>query len=74
MLTSRAGWFLSGVLLILGLGLWRPSLPLTLVGLTLLLWFGCQGLLSSSACRDCAGCASHGAQRRQEPFRIERGS
>src|SRR5262249_53008785 len=45
MLTSRAGWFLSSVLLILGMGLWRPSLPLTLAGLTLLLWFGCQWLL-----------------------------
>ena len=39
MLTSRASWFLLGVLVILGLGLMRPSLPLTLLGLTLILWF-----------------------------------
>ncbi|HEY7327323.1 MAG TPA: DUF58 domain-containing protein [Gemmataceae bacterium] len=45
MLTSRASWFLLGVLAILGLGLMRPSLSLTLLGLTLLLWFTAQWLL-----------------------------
>jgi len=45
MLTSRAWWFLLTVLLILSAGLLVPSLPLLLVGLTLLLWFGCQWLL-----------------------------
>src|SRR5262245_7601301 len=45
MLTSRAWWFLFSVLLILGMGLGKPSLPLTLVGLALLLWFGWQWLL-----------------------------
>ncbi|HZV05365.1 MAG TPA: DUF58 domain-containing protein [Gemmataceae bacterium] len=44
MLTSRGCWFLLCVLLILSLGLLRPSLPLTLVGLTLLLWFAGQWL------------------------------
>jgi uncharacterized protein (DUF58 family) len=43
MLTSRAWWFLLSVLLVLSVGLWR-SLPLTLLGLTLLLWFGAQWL------------------------------
>jgi uncharacterized protein (DUF58 family) len=45
MLTSRACWLLVTLLLILSLGLLRPSLPLTLVGLTLLLWFAGQWLL-----------------------------
>ena len=45
MLTSRAWWFLLATLLVLSLGLLRPSLPLTLVALTLLLWFGGQWLL-----------------------------
>jgi uncharacterized protein (DUF58 family) len=45
MLTSRAWWFLLSVLLTLSAGLVRQSLPLMLVGLTLLLWFGCQWLL-----------------------------
>jgi uncharacterized protein (DUF58 family) len=44
MLTSRACWFLLSVLVILGLGLLRPSLSLTLLGLTLLLWFVAQWL------------------------------
>ena len=44
MLTSRACWFLLSVLLMLALGLLRPSLPLTLLGLTLLLWFAGQWL------------------------------
>jgi uncharacterized protein (DUF58 family) len=44
MLTSRACWFLLSVLIILSLGLLRPSLPLTLLGLTLLLWFAAQWL------------------------------
>ncbi|HTU92803.1 MAG TPA: DUF58 domain-containing protein, partial [Gemmataceae bacterium] len=44
MLTSRACWFLVSVLLILSLGLLRPSLPLTLLGMTLLLWFAAQWL------------------------------
>jgi uncharacterized protein (DUF58 family) len=45
MLTSRAWWFLLSVMLALVVGLLRPSLPLTLVGLALLLWFGSQWLL-----------------------------
>jgi uncharacterized protein (DUF58 family) len=45
MLTSRAWWFLLAVLLVLSVGLLRPSLPLTLTALALLLWFGCQWLL-----------------------------
>jgi uncharacterized protein (DUF58 family) len=45
MLTSRAWWFLLAVLLVLSVGLLRPSLPLTVVALTLLLWFGGQWLL-----------------------------
>jgi uncharacterized protein (DUF58 family) len=45
MLTARAWWFLLSVLLILTVGLLKPVLPLTLVGLTLLSWFGCQWLL-----------------------------
>jgi uncharacterized protein (DUF58 family) len=45
MLTSRASWYLVSVLAILGLGLMRPSLSLTLLGLTLLLWFAAQWLL-----------------------------
>jgi uncharacterized protein (DUF58 family) len=44
MLTSRACWYLFCVVVILGLGLLRPSLPLTLLGLTLLLWFAAQWL------------------------------
>jgi uncharacterized protein (DUF58 family) len=44
MLTSRAWWFLLSVLLVLGVGLVRSSLPLTLLGLTLLLWFSSQWL------------------------------
>ena len=44
MLTSRACWYLFCVLVILALGLLRPSLPLTLLGLTLLLWFAAQWL------------------------------
>ncbi len=44
MLTSRAYWFLLSVLAILSLGLLRPSLTLTLLGLTLLLWFAAQWL------------------------------
>ncbi len=44
MLTSRACWFLFSVLVILSLGLLRPSLPLTLLGLTFLLWFAVQWL------------------------------
>jgi uncharacterized protein (DUF58 family) len=44
MLTSRGFWFLFSVLVVLGLGLLRPSLPLTLLGLTLLLWFVGQWL------------------------------
>ena len=45
MLTSRAWWFLLTLLLILTVGLLTPSLPLMLVGLTLLMWFGGQWLL-----------------------------
>ncbi len=44
MLTSRAYWFLLSVLAILSLGLLRPSLTLTLLGLALLLWFAAQWL------------------------------
>jgi uncharacterized protein (DUF58 family) len=44
MLTSRACWFLVSALVILSLGLLRPSLPLTLLGLTLLLWLSGQWL------------------------------
>ena len=44
MLTSRACWFLFSVLMLLILGLLRPSLSLTLLGLTLLLWFAAQWL------------------------------
>lgn len=44
MLTSRGCWFLLSVLVILALGLLRPSLLLTLLGLTLLLWFAGQWL------------------------------
>jgi uncharacterized protein (DUF58 family) len=44
MLTSRAWWFLLSVVLILTIGLLRPSLPLTLLGLALLLWFAAQWL------------------------------
>lgn len=44
MLTSRGFWFLFGMLVVLSLGLLRPSLPLTLLGLTLLLWFAAQWL------------------------------
>lgn len=44
MLTSRACWFLLSVLVILSLGFLRPSLPLALLGLTLLLWFAAQWL------------------------------
>ncbi|HTU20990.1 MAG TPA: DUF58 domain-containing protein, partial [Gemmataceae bacterium] len=44
MLTSRACWFLLTALLILSVGLVRPSLTLTLLGLTLLLWFATQWL------------------------------
>jgi uncharacterized protein (DUF58 family) len=44
MLTSRGCWFLLSVLVILSLGLLRPSLPLTLLALTLLLWFGGEWL------------------------------
>jgi uncharacterized protein (DUF58 family) len=44
MLTARACWFLVSVLVTLGVGLARPSLPLTLLGLTLLLWFAAQWL------------------------------
>jgi len=44
MLTSRACWFLFSVLALLGVGLLRPSLPLMLLGLTLLLWFIAQWL------------------------------
>jgi uncharacterized protein (DUF58 family) len=44
MLTSRACWFLFSLVVILILGLVRPSLPLTLLGLTLLLWFAGQWL------------------------------
>src|SRR5579875_885637 len=44
MLTSRGCWFLLSVLMVLSLGLLRPSLPLTLLGLTLLLWFVGQWL------------------------------
>jgi uncharacterized protein (DUF58 family) len=44
MLTSRGCWFLFSVLVILGLGFLRPSLSLTLLGLTLLLWFAAQWL------------------------------
>jgi uncharacterized protein (DUF58 family) len=44
MLTSRGCWFLLSVLMVLSLGLLRPSLPLTLLGLTLLLWFAAQWL------------------------------
>ncbi|GEM_PF-476650 len=44
MLTSRGCWFLFSVLVILSLGLLRLSLPLTLLGLTLLLWFAAQWL------------------------------
>jgi uncharacterized protein (DUF58 family) len=45
MLTSRAWWFLLSVLLVLSAGLLRQSLPLTLIGLALLMWFGYQWLL-----------------------------
>jgi uncharacterized protein (DUF58 family) len=45
MLTARAWWFLLSLLLILAVGLLRPVLPLVLLGLTLLSWFGCQWLL-----------------------------
>src|SRR5690348_13251243 len=45
MLTARASWFLLGVLLVLAVGLLKPVLPLALVGLTLLAWFGYQWLL-----------------------------
>jgi uncharacterized protein (DUF58 family) len=45
MLTARAMWFLLGLLLVLAVGLLKPVLPLALVGLTLLAWFGCQWLL-----------------------------
>ncbi|MHB1426174.1 MAG: DUF58 domain-containing protein [Gemmataceae bacterium] len=44
MLTARACWFLLSLLMILSLGLLRSSLPLTLLGLTLLLWFAGQWL------------------------------
>jgi uncharacterized protein (DUF58 family) len=44
MLTSRACWYLLSVLAILGLGLMQPSLPMTLLGLTLMLWFVAQWL------------------------------
>jgi uncharacterized protein (DUF58 family) len=44
MLTSRGCWFLLSTLVILSLGLLRPSLSLTLLGLTLLLWFAAQWL------------------------------
>jgi uncharacterized protein (DUF58 family) len=37
-------WFLLGVLLVLAVGLFKPVLPLALVGLTLLAWFGFQWL------------------------------
>ncbi len=45
MLTARAWWFLLSVLLVLTVGLLTPSLPLLLVGLTLLVWFASQWLL-----------------------------
>jgi uncharacterized protein (DUF58 family) len=45
MLTTRAWWFLLSVLLILVVGLFKQLLPLTLVGMSLLLWFSCQWLL-----------------------------
>jgi uncharacterized protein (DUF58 family) len=45
MLTARAWWFLLSVLLVLAAGLLKPALPLTLIGLTLLLWFISQWLL-----------------------------
>jgi uncharacterized protein (DUF58 family) len=44
MLTSRGCWCLFSVLVILSLGLLRPSQTLTLLGLTLLLWFAGQWL------------------------------
>jgi uncharacterized protein (DUF58 family) len=44
MLTSRGCWSLFSVLIVLSLGLLRPSLTLTLLGLTLLLWFAAQWL------------------------------
>jgi uncharacterized protein (DUF58 family) len=42
MLTSRASWFLLAVMLLLSVGLLRPLLPLTMIGLTLLVWFGAE--------------------------------
>jgi len=45
MLTARAWWFLLSVLLVLSAGLLRHSLPLTLMGLALVMWFGYQWLL-----------------------------
>ncbi len=44
MLTARATWFLLGVLLVLAVGLLKPVTPLALIGLALLVWFGCQWL------------------------------
>lgn len=44
MLTARGCWFLLSVLVMLSLGLMQLSLPLALLGLTLLLWFGAQWL------------------------------
>src|SRR5665213_1393057 len=45
MLTSRAWWFLCISLLVLILGLGIGSSALTLVPLTLILWFGAEWLL-----------------------------
>jgi uncharacterized protein (DUF58 family) len=45
MLTARAWWFLLPALGMLGVGIGGHFLPVTLVGLTLVLWFGCEWLV-----------------------------